>query len=606
MGWRRVVPGALFALFLAWWGSPGMTRGEGLRSKASKPGLPLDQYGGLAEVPCPGGRHPHFYTQKIGQRWNLCTPAGHAFWMLGVYDVSGADTGVDYQGISLAALLQAKYAKGPTANTTLNIALALVRRLQAWGFNTLAEFSVVWALPVGVHPQWATPDRAIPVKLAFVSFPYPALYSLSNNGRLAPGPVKDIVAGIKPSVLPGYRANSPDFWDPNFAAWLSNDLSKAEGRLKSYQGPHNDYLVGFNVDETDRLFGFGAGPDFSTVANGMPAKGYDQPHLGWMVLVTAPTQSSNQSLRQTYSDTTVYSKQELRRWLAARYHDRIDDLNRAWGAGYTTFDSNGGWGSGSGVLDEDGTCPARPSGRCWVPSDSKRLTGATAKMVEDLDDFLRDDAGHYFSTIKSLLEEKAPGVLYLGPTVLGTWGAPPRQQILEAAKPYVDAYMIPGEFLNCAKCTDAQQRLDFIARYGGDKPWISYALITANAGSYMSPYAKPDDRYKTQQERGEAYAHLVQQLLSAHDSATNTFHFAGLKWWEFYDKRGERANFGLVTRRDDPYDGVASRPVEGRDEWGYPTGCLPNFGCEKDSYGDFIGLVKTANFEALRTLAGQQ
>jgi hypothetical protein len=225
-------------------------------------------------------------------------------------------------------------------------------------------------------------------------------------------------------------------------------------------------------------------------------------------------------------------------------------------------------------------------------------------MKQDLDDFLREDARHYFSTVKAVLQEKAPGVLYLGPTVLGTWGAPPRRQVLEAAEPYVDAYMISGEFLNCIDCTDIQERLDFLARYGGDKPWVSFVAITANAGSYMSTYARPLERYKTQEERGQAYAHLVQQLLAAHDTATG--HFVGLKWWEFYDKRGEQANYGLVDRRDNPYDGLASRPVAGRDEWGYPTGCLPDFGCEKATYGNFISQVKAANFDALRKVAGRQ
>jgi hypothetical protein len=614
---RRTRVGLFFLLLLVGWHAWITTQGKGRKADSIEAGgqnaaplredLPFDQYGGLTNVPCSEGKRPHFYVQKIGRRWSLCTPAGHAFWMLGVYAVADTDTGIDYQGVNLGALLQAKYKTGPTANPTLNMCLSNVRRMQAWGFNCIAEFSLGWSLPVGVHPQWPTSDHTIPVKLPFVTFPYPALYSLSNSGRFAPGPVKDIVAGIKPAVLPGFRANSPDFWDPNFATWLSNSLGKAQWQVQAYRGPHNDYLVGFNVDETDRLFGFGAGPDFPTVANGAKAGSFDQPHLGWMVLVTAPTQSSNRSFNQTYSDTVVYSKQELSHWLASRYHDRIGELNSAWGSAYTAFGSNGGWGKGSGLLDEDGTCPAKSSGeRCWVPPDPRRLTGASEKMKQDLDDFLREDARHYFSTVKSALQEKAPGVLYLGPTVLGTWGAPPRRQILEAAADYVDVYMVSGEFLNCINCTDVQERLDFLARYGGDKPWISFALVTANADSYMSPYAKPDQRYKTQAERGQAYARFMQQLLTARDTATGTLHFVGLKWWEFYDKRGEQANFGLVDRRDNPYDGQASRPVAGKDEWGYPTGCLLNFGCEQARYGDFISQVKAANLDALRKLASQQ
>ena len=36
---------------------------------------PLDAYGGFIKLPCPNGSQPHFYTEKIGSRWHLCTPA---------------------------------------------------------------------------------------------------------------------------------------------------------------------------------------------------------------------------------------------------------------------------------------------------------------------------------------------------------------------------------------------------------------------------------------------------------------------------------------------------------------------------------------------------
>jgi hypothetical protein len=65
----------------------------------------------------------------------------------------------------------------------------------------------------------------------------------------------------------------------------------------------------------------------------------------------------------------------------------------------------------------------------------------------------------------------------------------------------------------------------------------------------------------------------------------------------------EHANWGLVTLRDDPYDGVSSTASQGYDAWGYPTGCLANLGCEKASYGDFVDYVTNANLNALRALA---
>src|SRR6185503_2810739 len=47
----------------------------------------LDQYGGYKDIPCTAGQKPHFYTEKINNRWWLCTPAGNAFFIKGIYHV---------------------------------------------------------------------------------------------------------------------------------------------------------------------------------------------------------------------------------------------------------------------------------------------------------------------------------------------------------------------------------------------------------------------------------------------------------------------------------------------------------------------------------------
>src|SRR5438128_5307538 len=100
-----------------------------------------------------------------------------------------------------------------------------------------------------------------------------------------------------------------------------------------------------------------------------------------------------------------------------------------------------------------------------------RLADANASVQTDLDDFLFAHAQKYFSVIKSVLNQRAPGRLYLGPTHLSTWGAPPRKQILQAAAGYIDVYCsgtIPSGI------GDDQQRVDFVAQYVGDKPWLEW------------------------------------------------------------------------------------------------------------------------------------
>jgi hypothetical protein len=567
---------------------------------------PLDQYGGLVNRPCPKGPSRHFYTQKIGSRWHLCTPVGNAFWMNGVYHIDATDTGTDYQGIVLNNVINAKYATGFTTNSTLNWALQSVRRIQSWGFNTIAEDAVAWTLPVAVHSDWHTSDIAIPVKLPFIAIAAPSWYAYTNVNNYASGPVKDIVYGIKPNVFQGYRSHFADIWDANFSQWFQGDLANDYWVHQAYAGPHNDYLIGMTVDDTDYLQGFGAGPDFPTTNNGLVSLGYDQPHLGWMILVTAPTQASNPRFGVTYKDTMVYSKRELSNWLSAQYNGDISRLNSAWGSNYTTFGSSGGFGVGTGILDEDGTCPSKSRGRqCWVSSDSKSLTGTTAKMKQDLDDFLLHHAQRYFSVIKSALQAAAPGVLYLGPTVLGTFGTPPRKQILQAGSPYVDVLTLGTIPPDCTNCEDTQQRIDFVAQYGGDKPWTNWEGYQANADSYMSPYANHGqrDQFQTQAARGQFYQQTtVPQMLDAKDSTTRTYHIVGFRWWELYDNRGESANWGLATRRDDPYDGVSTSTSQGYDSWGYPAGCFATLGCEKANYGDFLDYVTKANLDALRAL----
>ncbi|HWB96040.1 MAG TPA: Ig domain-containing protein, partial [Bryobacteraceae bacterium] len=249
-----------------------------------------DAYGGLADVSCRRGPQAHFYAERDGSRWHLCTPAGHAFWMNGIYHVDGSDSGKDDEGIVLSGLVDRKYRTGPTGNSTLNWALEAVRRMQSWGFNTLAEYANAWTLPVAVHSDWHTKDSTIPVKLPFVAFAAPSLYSMTNSGHYADGPVKDLIAGVKANVYRGYRSQSVDCWDPRFEQWFEKSIADDHWIQQSLTGPHKEYLIGFVVDDTDNLQGFGAGPDFPTVSNGVVAPGYDQVNLGWIVLVTAPEQ----------------------------------------------------------------------------------------------------------------------------------------------------------------------------------------------------------------------------------------------------------------------------------------------------------------------------
>ena len=53
------------------------------------------------------GAAAHFYTEKIGNRWWICDPAGNGFFLKGVYDI------VANNNNDQTSFIQAKYAAGP-------------------------------------------------------------------------------------------------------------------------------------------------------------------------------------------------------------------------------------------------------------------------------------------------------------------------------------------------------------------------------------------------------------------------------------------------------------------------------------------------------------
>jgi len=512
--------------------------------------------------------------------------------MNGVFDVV-TDSGTDYQGVNANLLAGAKYPNSTIWGNHTN------RRLLSWGFNTIAPFSANYVL--------APFTSGLTVVMPYIAFARPSMYALYNSHGYGTAPVKDILYGVKSSVYSGYRQVVCDYWDQNFWNYLSGELQHdTYGPYGQLHGPHNDYAVGIEVDQEDELGGFGAGMDFPIVVNGVASGIQSQFHIGWVALVTAPTQSSNTSRGVTYTDTTVYTKLQLSSYLSTKYGGSIPALNSAWGSKYSTFGSNGGFGVGSGLLDEDGTCPAKIT-TCWVPSGANigTLAGATATMKSDLDGFLLLHAQHYFSSVRATLNSVAPGFLYLGADSVGGWGTPPRRQILQAEGQYVDVIGLSAVPPTCLNCTDIQQRIDFTAQYGGDKPWNNWEGYTANPDSYMSPYANPRNviSFSTQAARGQYWQqHMIPDMFNAKDTATGTYHVVGFKWWGWSDSRAESANWGLVDRRDNPYDGVSATPAQGNDAWGYPTGCVTGFGCEVKSYGDFLSYVRAGNLWALRSL----
>ncbi len=307
-------------------GTPQQTTSKAL--SATITGVPVtDQYGGNTAISCSGGVRGHFYTEKIGRRWSLCTPAGNAFYENSVSAIvtAGPDAGATApQGTTYRAVVGAKYGD---ANNYSAWATSQIARLRSWGFNVAGEYSdwYLWVhdFPYAVMLNWMRPAMQ------------------NNDSRVASAP-KQLQNGVKlTSVRLSYLAPTPDLYDRSWRDYYSACVTDNCGGI---EGQKNDpYLIHIVSDDRDAFFGWGPGTEY----------GYQAPsyHVGFIAAVTSPRQwymgGSYRPLNGLYADPVVYSKRALRDYLKSlpKYQSSgvadIAKLNAAWGSSYTTWDSAG-------------------------------------------------------------------------------------------------------------------------------------------------------------------------------------------------------------------------------------------------------------------------
>ena len=535
----------------------------------------LDPYGG---VRVPGARGTGFFRiEKIGSRWIFLTPDGDPFWLLGVYAVDWADGG------SVAwETYKAKFNSDQFAFAT-----HALRRIRSWGFNAVAPYSSAYTVPVPTFNRREGNAERMPfLRLMNVSW-----YGAINKMKLAPDPFKTLLVGaVDREVYKGWPGHTPDVFDPNFeifargiAADLKTETRPATFTEKTQTGGlpnasllNTPWLLGTTVDDVDYVFGMGPGPEVPGVS------GVVHPHIGWIVAVTRPTQSENPDVgsafgsKQTvvYRDPTVHAKVAWRDFLKKK-HGTIEALNRAWGATYTTFDSDGGWPLGKGVMDESGRSP-------WIGRDPERLTGVPAAVAADLDAFLEIFADRYFGVVSRAARASTPNHLVLCPAALNGHKGLTRRPILRAAGRHCDAIEVNQH--------QDKPELMAITYEEARKPLFSWMGIKANADSFMRQFPATTGSFDrpSQRERGALYERQVTTMLSFKTS-DGTSPMVGLTWWEYMDKWGERANWGLVSPRHNAYDGKQAVRAPGKDAWGVATGG------EDADYGDFLSAVTRTN-----------
>jgi hypothetical protein len=491
------------------------------------------------------------------------TPDGHAFWMMGVFSVQ--PTGSP----------ERKYGSMDTWGNQQ------VKRLDAWGFNALGDYAhsrtTPWNLPSNVR-HMPTVDLA--------KFSQNAITNrMTVTGQVpAPDAVKDLIdCQDLVNGYTGWRAGLPDVYDPNFDIFVNNTMAAAVADRYGIGGIFaSPWLIGYAADDSDYLFGTGAGPDLPV------PDGSIHPHIGWLSLAAMPAKPTKSGHGVPYKDPTVFSKKELIKFLRARYKDDIAALNKAWGSNYSLFDSDGGWGSGRGLADENGKHTA------WLGTRDATLEGASRGVKADLDDFLYQWATQYYKTTSTRIRQHAPGLLVFSQVSLNNHGGISRKGVLQAAAENCDV-------LNASVWT--QQVLDLMASWIGDKPVIPWEGQVANPDSALhehpNPYLSGIGKWNTQAERGAGYAARIDFLSNATVTATGNQPIAGFKFWSLIDHSGEKINWGLVSLRDNAYDGKEAVIAIGVDPWGFKTGG------EARNYGDFISSVKAANVKALQTICQQ-
>lgn len=525
-----------------------------------------DLYGGLTALPSPGGSSGFFRTEKVAGRWNLVSPLGNSFYLTSVFLAA--------PGFIEPGIMQSRYNN--------NVALWAVHRSErmlSWGFNTLGEYTAQTGLPVGT---WGSTTNASPVKLPFILM-FSAASDLYLNPQRIPGqvdPIKNITVGVPLSTYNDYQGVLLDLFSPQWQAGYNYELSQNNQAITGGFGPV-PWIVGITLEDADY---FWALKGIGTCTAGSP-----YPHPSFLIATTMFNYTAAQNnLGRPYQDPKLYSKYAWVTYLQNRY-GTISALNAAWGSHYTAFGDSGGYGTGTGVLDEDGRHTS------WMGSDPYNLTGETAALQNDMNTFLYQYAYQGWSKAANTIRSYDRNHLLFGPSSLGGVGnCGIRPQVLQAMK---DAGM-------------QALSVDYDPRYPSNitvtngyydtsgLPAFLWYTVTAQADSYWHGHQGDwnDADFPTQLIRGQHYASDQQVFYNASGSNGDNY-ILGIDWWALTDSgTGETTNFGLMSDKDNAYDGRCAVRAPGTDQFGFPCGG------ETANYGDFLDSVTQANSTILQQL----
>jgi hypothetical protein len=257
----------------------------------------------------------------------------------------------------------------------------------------------------------------------------------------------------------------------------------------------------------------------------------------------------------------------------------------------------GGYGFGTGVADEDGTHTS------WVGTNIITPNGS-AGFNSDIDTFLYQLVKQYFYVQGSAIKAADTNHLVGTPASIGGCA---RDQVFQAAqdcvtsggKQCVDYLEIgtvtmqdPAHIIKHAYDASSRPIMVWETRISNTDSDMSGSSSCSNWGIFCS---------STQGARGAAAAADINALWAA-QGTNGDYPVIGYKWWEWTDNTGEQTNFGLVSLKDNAYDGLET--ITGTIPCGYSNSAYP-CGGEAANYGSgFLSAVATANQTIDNQLSG--
>jgi hypothetical protein len=617
----------------------------------------IDIFGGVASVSCANNGTSDWNMQKLTiggkQRWVFCTPQGHPFVKRGVYYIN---TDGDHTSTEVAMkntdYLTAKYGAADSA-TFSNNAYA---RLKSWGFNSGAPGAWRNATSSDVQPQnkvpfteytgWQTNLKCVNSNNCknVWNLLWPPTHPYDSNDHF----LVDVYDGAYATVvnaafssdtnLQSWKDN-PYFmggvggdtdWYTTFAAgpdFVSQPSGKSWGHTVWYiaqsaprqvVNPRNAWAVYTDINNyTKQNFVAFMQSRYSTISALNTAWGSNYSTFGSTgAQVTGASLSGAGS--GPYTGTLSKNSAVDRFSVAIKAGGVVvggDDgfgnlhgpkiasgtINYSTGAITVTFNTSvsavtsdyyrDGWGVGSGLLDEAG------NGHSWFPTDEIVLTGSTSAFKTDFEDYLAQYTAKLLGTMADAFHAVAPNKLFFGITNIGGWRVPGRCGQLRGAGQVLDVVQVGG-------FDGSQAQADFIGKCTGDKPFTMWYSLISNPDSQWYDVAYTETANwmtNSQATRASMYQNDFNKFWNTCNSSSGVCSWVGTDWWAYYDfSYYEKKSFGLVTWRDNAYDGVEATTTKGN-----CSGPTSNFTCggELKSYGNFLGPVTNANRQIDTNLA---